>query len=116
LSSIEIFKSKHFVISVAQFAGEWNVIAYVPNASFGEKKCAKMTIAGEKTDAGFTRTYKFEYFDDGKVKTGEGISYSKGETKGAMSYSVYKKDEETKFSRKFPSSAKLLPISLCILS
>jgi len=60
-----------------------------------------MTIAAVVEDASFTRTYKFEYFADGKVKTGEAISYNKGESKGAMSYSVYKKAEETKFSRKF---------------
>lgn len=77
------------------------MIAYVPNASFGEEKCAKMNIVAAKTDAGTTLSYKFDYFADGKAKTGEAISYCKGESKGATSYTVFKKEEEAKFSRKY---------------
>jgi hypothetical protein len=77
------------------------VIAYVPNPTFGEKKCGKMSIAAFTGEADTTFNYKFNYFADGKARTAEAISYCKGESKGAMSYTVYKKEAETTFSRKF---------------
>ncbi|XP_059486700.1 uncharacterized protein LOC132203163 [Neocloeon triangulifer] len=84
----------------SKFAGDWNVIAYVPNPNFGEKKCTKLSVAAFKGEAGTTLNYKFNYFQDGKAKIGEMISYLKGD-KGAMSYSTYKKEETSKFSPVF---------------
>jgi hypothetical protein len=84
---------------VAQFAGDWNVTAYVSSLNY-TMKCAKMNVASFAGDAGTTMNYRFDFFAYGKAQIGEGISYSKEVGKGASTYFVFKKETESKFSGK----------------